>query len=1081
MSESDALSLQHVIAAVDKFETAWKESDTVKIGQFLPAEDHPDRKQVLVALIKLDQECRWEAGQRKVLEEYFKEWPELAEKSETVGELLKAECITMILVGEMPTAEELIARFPEIYGDIDLQAIQDELTPADRPKNGEDVGNAGRLAETRAHVVASKKDLSPLPEGTRLDQYTIQSVLGQGSMGTVYLARDEELDRQVAIKVPSPAVLAPTGRTDRFIEEARATAKLKHQAIVPVYDFGRQEDGSCFFVMEYIEGESLAELLKSGPLPTAQGVAILIEIADALSYAHKEGFVQRDVKPANILVDKEGKPHLVDFGLAIHESVQHLNAGEFAGTLAYMAPEQIRAESHRLDGRTDIWAVGAVMYEMLTGRTPFPATQWKTLCDEILHRQPKPPRQIDDKIPKELEQICLKCLLKTVTDRYATACDLARDLRRWQHPRRRFLAAASAGALALVVLLCLAVVWNPGRTPSEPLPTLSGTINVPVAYAVGDYPNRIAVGDVNADAVLDIVTANHQGNTVSVLLGNGDGKFQQQVEITAGNGCHAVAIGDLNDDGVGDIVSAGYWEGTVSVHLSNGDGTFQSEKKFSVGSLPTTVSLGDLDNDGVLDIVSTNHGSSTVSVLLGNGDGTFQTQQTLSSTRPQDATIADFNDDSMLDLVVANESSDLVSVFIGNGNGTFRTPITYGVGDKPFTVEVGDLNGDGVLDITAVNITSDDVSVLLGNGDGTFQTHSNYAVGHSAPSGSDLFDLNNDGMPELVLACADTVVALTNAGDSPDWSGFVPGGAFPAGDSPNDVAVGDFDNDGVPDLAVVNYWNNNTVSVLMGNDGWNENVIAPDKEALLPGATAEFENYTSYSRGINGIMVDVEGLPPAPDQIAPSNYSDYFVFKAGNDDDPDTWPAAPDPLTVTVRPGEGDGGSDRVTIIWADGAIRRQWLQVTVLATQSTGLDEPDVFFYGNAIGESGNSAVLPGIGAAKVNAFDMLGARDNRRNFLNPAPIDFDFDYNRDKRVNAFDMLIARNNSTHFLTALRLITVPTAEAGGKQAAPDPLWITGLQTQDTDRDASRRASTGENRLDKLAIDLLLAGDGQTGD
>ncbi|MBN2476259.1 MAG: lamin tail domain-containing protein [Pirellulales bacterium] len=195
----------------------------------------------------------------------------------------------------------------------------------------------------------------------------------------------------------------------------------------------------------------------------------------------------------------------------------------------------------------------------------------------------------------------------------------------------------------------------------------------------------------------------------------------------------------------------------------------------------------------------------------------------------------------------------------------------------------------------------------------------------------------------------------------------------------------------------------------------DDNAIATDKQALLPGQTATFANYTSFSRGINGIMIDFRGLPDGASLAA-----DDFVFRVGNDNAPGAWGAAPSPALITVRPTQGAGGSDRVTIVFGDYGITKQWLQVTVLATADTGLSAPDVFYFGNAVGEAGNSTA-----DAKVNASDMLLARNNPRNFLNPAPVDFPFDFNRDARVNATDMLLARNNQTHFLNALKLIAVP--------------------------------------------------------
>ena len=186
-------------------------------------------------------------------------------------------------------------------------------------------------------------------------------------------------------------------------------------------------------------------------------------------------------------------------------------------------------------------------------------------------------------------------------------------------------------------------------------------------------------------------------------------------------------------------------------------------------------------------------------------------------------------------------------------------------------------------------------------------------------------------------------------------------------------------------------------------------------------------------------------LAALPDGATPDEHD--FEFRVGDDNDPGGWDEAPNPTSVTVRPGEGTDGSDRVTIVWADGVIQKQWLQVTVAANENTGLVEPDVFYYGNAIGEAGNSTQ-----DTKVNATDMLLARNNPRTFLNPAPIDFPYDYNSDAKVNATDMLLARNNPTNFLTALKLITVPEAGAGGEEELTLPLrptppelaWLQGL-------------------------------------
>ena len=157
---------------------------------------------------------------------------------------------------------------------------------------------------------------------------------------------------------------------------------------------------------------------------------LLARVAEAVHPAHKQGLVHRDLKPANILVDVDGKPHVADFGLAVDEDSQLKRKGEVAGTIPYMAPEQVQGETHRLDGRTDVWALGVILYSILTGRNPFSGGMYE-LLDAIRYHEPKPPRQIKDTIPKELERICLKCMSKRMTDRYATALDLAEDLRLW--------------------------------------------------------------------------------------------------------------------------------------------------------------------------------------------------------------------------------------------------------------------------------------------------------------------------------------------------------------------------------------------------------------------------------------------------------------------------------------------------------------------------------------------------------------------------------------------------------------------------------------------------------------------------
>jgi len=203
-------------------------------------------------------------------------------------------------------------------------------------------------------------------------------------------------------------------------------------------------------------------------------------------------------------------------------------------------------------------------------------------------------------------------------------------------------------------------------------------------------------------------------------------------------------------------------------------------------------------------------------------------------------------------------------------------------------------------------------------------------------------------------------------------------------------------------------FDNNDAAPNASDDG----AIAPDKLALLPGNTATFDNYTSYSGGINGIMLDIAGLKGTP------GLAD-LAFHTGNDNAPVGWTTAASPISITVRSGAGVSGSSRVTLLWPNNAIQKRWLRVTVKATSVTGLATDDVFYFGNAIGEAGNSSI-----DAKVNATDEILARNNSR-ATGQAPIDFAYDFNRDSKVNATDQIIARNNPTSSVTALQLIQVP--------------------------------------------------------
>jgi WD40 repeat protein/serine/threonine protein kinase len=438
VSAGDSTRLEDL---VEEFERALGRGERPALEDYLTRGGR--RHALLVELIHAELECRLKGGEAVRVEDYLNRYPEFAADPVAAVDLIRAEFALRCRREPGVTPDEFHQRFPQWHDQLRLHTSPSLAPTVAAP--------TARGSRTRGPGTPSRSSPTPhwddagaaLPDAPRIPGYEILGLLGRGGMGVVYKARQTALQRLVALKTIRDEALAGPDALARFHREAEAIARLQHPNIVQIFEVGRHE-GRSFFSLELVVGGSLAERLAHTPLPPRSAARLVEQLARTMHVAHRQGIVHRDLKPANVLLQKSEAgglppgepasdlcPKITDFGLAksLEGSSTQTQSGAIMGTPSYMAPEQALGSPDRIGPAADVYALGAILYEMLTGRPPFRGDSPLETIEQVRSWEPVPPRLLQPKVPRDLETICLTCLRKEPPRRYASALALAEDCR----------------------------------------------------------------------------------------------------------------------------------------------------------------------------------------------------------------------------------------------------------------------------------------------------------------------------------------------------------------------------------------------------------------------------------------------------------------------------------------------------------------------------------------------------------------------------------------------------------------------------------------------------------------------------
>lgn len=688
---------------------------------------------------------------------------------------------------------------------------------------------AGLLeTETGEGPVGKKGTSAPIPEeiAPLFPQLELLEFLGRGGMGAVYKARQPKLGRFVALKVLAREKESDPKFAERFTREAQALARLNHPNIVTVYDFG-EVAGLCYLLMEFVDGKNLRELLQSHKLSPDQALTIVPKLCEALQFAHEQGVVHRDVKPENILLDKQGRVKIADFGIAkmvggAGGRTNLTDDKQVMGTPHYMAPEQVE-KPQEVDHRADIYSLGVVFYEMLTGELPLGKFQ-------------PPSRKV--RVDVRLDEVVLHALEKEPERRYQRADDIKTDVEAITSGRRGAAADQSSNesrkvlnlrfplAVSIVLALLFFGIWvwlhQTNRMQARAAPIImsftppSGAPGTRVSIPGSNFnpvpaSNIVYFGAVRAAVTLasptnlivtvplgaifapisetvNGLTAHSEASFLTTFAGCsplGSTSLGNSFNLAGGKGPFALVIADLDGDGKPDLIFDNDYDATIWIYRNIG-----SNGNLSMGSFAPPVIL---------------QGASVV------GDG---------ADNLADLAVVDLDGDGRLDIVVANSYRNVVSVFQNLSSPGVLTPNSFGaridyvVGSRPVSVAVGDLDADGKPDIIAANIGGGALSILRNISRGNLLTSNSFAAAVSlATPGKQskvvARDMDGDGKVDLITANYSTTndaLSLFRNTSTPGRISFAPRVdlAAPAANE-EALVVEDIDGDGKPDLIAGSY------------------------------------------------------------------------------------------------------------------------------------------------------------------------------------------------------------------------------------------------------------------------------------